>query len=404
MKYPREQIAEYKRERRVVMKKIYEAWTSVSLVKRIVAGLVLGVVLGMACPSVTGIALFGDVFVGALKAVAPLLVFFLIISSLCHSGKSHGGVIKTVIILYMFSTFLAALVAVIASFAFPVTLTLADAATDLSAPQGIAEVMKSLLMNIVSNPVASIINANYIGILAWAVLFGIGLRGAKEETKKIREELNQFKNDIGEIDSKSEDDKIARKMEQIMQRKERKEKRKKDKATRDAEAAQRIKEAQQKRLDEINYQPKAGDDVRIKGLKTVGKVETVDGKMATVIFGDMRTKMPASRLQKAEARQEEQRPTSISRETRETIDNRKLNFKSDLDVRGMRGDEALNAVMNYIDDAILVGMSRVRILHGKGNGILRQLIRQYLSTIPNVTSFRDEHIQFGGAGITVVVL
>ena len=226
----------------------------------------------------------------------------------------------------------------------------------------------------------------------------------KEETKKIREELNQFKNDIGEIDSKSEDDKIARKMEQIMQRKERKEKRKKDKATRDAEAAQRIKEAQQKRLDEINYQPKAGDDVRIKGLKTVGKVETVDGKMATVIFGDMRTKMPASRLQKAEARQEEQRPTSISRETRETIDNRKLNFKSDLDVRGMRGDEALNAVMNYIDDAILVGMSRVRILHGKGNGILRQLIRQYLSTIPNVTSFRDEHIQFGGAGITVVDL
>ena len=226
----------------------------------------------------------------------------------------------------------------------------------------------------------------------------------KEETKKIREELNQFKNDIDSIDKTGEDDKIARKMEQILQRKERKEKRKKDKATRDAEAAQRIKEAQQKRLDEINYQPKVGDTVRIKGLKTVGKVEAVDGKMATVIFGDMKTKMPANRLQRAEAQPEQDRPIGVSRETRQTIDNRKLNFKSDLDVRGMRGDEALNAVMNFIDDAILVGMSRVRILHGKGNGILRNLIRQYLSTVPNVTSYQDEHVQFGGAGITVVDL
>ena len=226
----------------------------------------------------------------------------------------------------------------------------------------------------------------------------------KEETKKIREELNQFKSGIDNIDKPGEDDKIARKMEQILQRKERKEKRKKDKATRDAEAAQRIKEAQQKRLDEINYQPQVGDTVRIKGLKTVGKVEAVDGKMATVIFGDMKTKMPANRLQRAEAQPEQDRPIGVSRETRQTIDNRKLNFKSDLDVRGMRGDEALNAVMNFIDDAILVGMSRVRILHGKGNGILRNLIRQYLSTVPNVTSYQDEHVQFGGAGITVVDL
>ena len=92
---------------------------------------------------------------------------------------------------------------------------------------------------------------------------------------------------------------------------------------------------------------------------------------------------------------------SVSRSTRETIDNRKLNFKQDLDIRGMRGDEALNAVTYFIDDAILVGMPRVRILHGKGNGILRQLIRQYLSTVPNVADYHDEHVQFGGAGITV---
>lgn len=96
------------------------------------------------------------------------------------------------------------------------------------------------------------------------------------------------------------------------------------------------------------------------------------------------------------------RPMSIGRQTRETIDNRKLNFKQDIDVRGMRGDEAINAVMYFIDDAILVGVSRVRILHGTGTGILKQLIRQYLATIPNITNFKDEHVQFGGAGITVV--
>ena len=95
---------------------------------------------------------------------------------------------------------------------------------------------------------------------------------------------------------------------------------------------------------------------------------------------------------------------TVGRQTRETIDEKKLNFKQDLDVRGMRGDEALNAVMYFIDDATLVGMSRVRILHGTGTGILRQLIRQYLATVPAVTDYRDEHVQFGGAGITVVDL
>jgi DNA mismatch repair protein MutS2 len=94
----------------------------------------------------------------------------------------------------------------------------------------------------------------------------------------------------------------------------------------------------------------------------------------------------------------------VSKGTRQVIDHRKLNFKQDIDVRGMRGDEAINAITYFIDDAILVGVSRVRILHGTGTGILRQLIRQYLGTIPNVTHYRDEHVQFGGAGITVVDL
>ncbi|MDE6013201.1 MAG: Smr/MutS family protein, partial [Prevotella sp.] len=159
-----------------------------------------------------------------------------------------------------------------------------------------------------------------------------------------------------------------------------------------------------------------GATVRIKGLTSIGEVESIDGKMATVIFGGMRTKMRLERLEaanptKSEASKAEERNVKIvgirgnlSNETRQAIDTRKLNFRQDLDVRGMRGDEAINAVTYFIDDAILVGMSRVRILHGTGSGILRQLIRQYLHTVPNVTSYRDEHVQFGGAGITVVDL
>ena len=138
----------------------------------------------------------------------------------------------------------------------------------------------------------------------------------------------------------------------------------------------------------------------------MGKIESIQGKNATVIFGDLRSTTSLKKLEHATApKREEPRPfMTVGRQTRETIDEKKLNFKQDLDVRGMRGDEALNAVMYFIDDATLVGMSRVRILHGTGTGILRQLIRQYLATVPAVTSYKDEHVQFGGAGITVVDL
>lgn len=228
----------------------------------------------------------------------------------------------------------------------------------------------------------------------------------KEETKRIREELNEFKAGVSEIDAKANDDLIAKKIRQIQERKERHKKHKDEKAERERQAAAKLREAASKSAKKEGRNLEVGDSVKIKGLSTVGKIESMDGKNATVIFGGMRTKMPASRLEyvdMAEAKKEDVAPVfNVSRETRETIDNRKLNFRQDLDVRGMRGDEALNAVMYFIDDACLVGMSRVRILHGKGNGILRQLIRQYLATVPSVTSFRDEHVQFGGAGITVV--
>lgn len=229
----------------------------------------------------------------------------------------------------------------------------------------------------------------------------------KEETKRIREELNAFKEEVKEFDTKDNDEKIARKMVQIQQRKERHEKRKREKAEERRRDAAAVKVAVQDKRSVSSADFQMGDAVRIKGLSSVGKVKSVDGKIATVIFGDMRTKMRTDRLEYVktvgQAKTElSLQSYSVSRSTRETIDNRKLNFKQDLDIRGMRGDEALNAVTYFIDDAILVDMPRVRILHGKGNGILRQLIRQYLSTVPNVADYHDEHVQFGGAGITVV--
>lgn len=225
----------------------------------------------------------------------------------------------------------------------------------------------------------------------------------KEETRKIREELESFKKEVADIDTRANDEKIERKIRQIQQRKERKEQRKLQKKhqeeTHSTTENTNISTKKAEKLD-------VGDTVRIKGLSSIGKIESIEGKMCTVIFGDMRTKMRLERLELAKAPKQNisQGIINISRTTRETIDSRRENFHQDIDVRGMRGDEAINAVTYFIDDAILVGMTQVRILHGTGNGILRQLIRQYLSTLPHVSSFRDEHVQFGGAGITVVQL
>ena len=241
----------------------------------------------------------------------------------------------------------------------------------------------------------------------------------KERTRLIREELNTFKEGISDIDTRDNDEQIARKIRQLQERRERREKRKAEKLERKEESGKReenTSEAEGSRLSALNAPLKVGDTVRIKGLTSVGTIESIDGKTATIIFGGMKTKMRAERLERAEApkpqttKAEERNANiagsyaNVSSGTRNAIDSRKLNFHQDIDVRGMRGDEAINAVTYFIDDAILVGVPRVRILHGTGSGILRQLIRQYLATIPNVSHFRDEHVQFGGAGITVVDL
>ena len=241
----------------------------------------------------------------------------------------------------------------------------------------------------------------------------------KEATRRIREELDAFRQEVENIDTQASDELIERKMRQIQERKERKQKRKEEREGKKEQAQQASDKALEGTANTVTPAAstpplKQGSTVRIKGLTTVGTIESTDGKMATVIFGGMRTKMRVERLEAAQESKAQQSKTeernasimgsygNVSRDTRAAIDSRKLNFHQDLDVRGMRGDEAINAVTYFIDDAILVGMSRVRILHGTGSGILRQLIRQYLATVPNVSHYRDEHVQFGGAGITVV--
>ena len=159
-------------------------WNEISLVKRIICGLIIGILLGLTVPQVTVISILGDLFVSALRAVAPLLVLFLVMGALAHQGNGTRSNMKQVIFLYLFGTFVSGCVAVAASFLFPVTITLTQSAdTAAAAPSGIGEVLSSLLTSVVSNPVDALANANYLGILAWAVLLGIALRKAGEGTK-----------------------------------------------------------------------------------------------------------------------------------------------------------------------------------------------------------------------------
>ncbi len=233
----------------------------------------------------------------------------------------------------------------------------------------------------------------------------------KERTRLVREELQQFREQVVNDDTRglmSEED-FAKKLRQMEERKARKEKRKNEKAQKEERAAAHLSAVA--KAPSEPHTITIGSTVRMKGLNTIGKVENISGKQATVVFGEVRTKVKLEQLEYAEKPKEEKKKNDHSdlaiqttRITSATIEDRKHNFHQDIDVRGMRGDDAIDAVMHFIDDAILVGMSRVRILHGTGSGILRQLIRQYLHTVPNVKSAKDEHVQFGGSGITVVDL
>ena len=172
------------------MKKILNKWNDIPLVARILIGLVLGAVLGLTVPQASVIGILGDVFVGALKAIAPILVFVLIISALANANGKIGSRFRTVIMLYLMTTLLASFLAVAASYAFPVTLKLTDAVQQ-EAPSGIGQVLKTLITNMVQNPITAMTNANYIGILAWAVVFGVALRKlASESTKNLLSDIS----------------------------------------------------------------------------------------------------------------------------------------------------------------------------------------------------------------------
>lgn len=259
-------------------------------------------------------------------------------------------------------------------------------------------------------------------------------QAAKEETRKIRAELDAFKEEVEDDTWKNNkkskkstgflsDEDFQKKVDQLKARKQRHEDRKKKKKDDEQKAASALRDAALKPKKAIDRDIVVGDNVRLKGLKSKGVVEQISGKTATVQVGDMKTKVPISRLElvtedsndvqtdsstqqqpksKMDEIKENLQAIKVSHVTQDTIDEHRKGFNPELDVRGMRGDEALQAVRYFIDDAILMGVQRVRILHGKGNGILRQLIRQYLSAEPNVTNYHDEDVRFGGAGITVV--
>ena len=218
----------------------------------------------------------------------------------------------------------------------------------------------------------------------------------KERTRLARKELADFQKELAEKEKDEKEAAINRKMEKLREKQNRKKEKKKKSDNEPAHTP-------------ITVIPKvpvieAGCHVRLKGQTSIGQVVEVSGKNATVIFGMLKSTVKTERLEVTNAPKDNRQKavTFVSKQTQDEVYEKKLNFKQDIDVRGMRGDEALQAVTYFIDDAILLGMSRVRILHGTGNGILRTLIRDYLSGVPGISHFHDEHVQFGGAGITVV--
>ena len=167
------------------MKRIIRAWNKASLIKRILIGMLLGASLGLLFPSLSGLGILGDLFVGGLKAIAPVLVFTLVANALSQHQKGQDTNMKTVIFLYLLGTFAAALVAVLASFLFPVQITLSSASTEIAPPDGIGQVLSNLLLNLVDNPLNAVVKANYIGILSWAVVFGLAMREASKNSKEL---------------------------------------------------------------------------------------------------------------------------------------------------------------------------------------------------------------------------
>lgn len=224
----------------------------------------------------------------------------------------------------------------------------------------------------------------------------------KDRTREARQQIQEFQKSLSAEDMNAAEDQIAKKMKQLLERQNRKAERKEKKGLQQKSQLQPTSTILDKK-DTF----KVGDKVRLKGQTAVGEIISMDGSNATINFGSMRTNIKLQRIEKVSQQSVKEEPkvaTFVSRQTQDSVYEKKLQFRQDLDVRGMRGEEAIQAVTYFIDDALVLGASRVRILHGTGTGILRTLIRQYLNITLGVKSFRDEHVQFGGAGITVVDL
>ncbi|HIV80050.1 MAG TPA: serine/threonine transporter SstT [Candidatus Avanaerovorax faecigallinarum] len=174
------------------MKSAVKFWNSLSLVKQIIIGLIIGIILALTLgDKVSGIVILGNLFVNALKGVAPVLVFFIVMGAICQHQKGQKTNMKSVIVLYLTGTFLAGTSAVVSSFIFPMSIELAEGAGDVTPPGGLTEVLQNLLFQIVANPVDALMNANYIGILTWAILLGIALRHASDGTKKAIGDISE---------------------------------------------------------------------------------------------------------------------------------------------------------------------------------------------------------------------
>lgn len=223
----------------------------------------------------------------------------------------------------------------------------------------------------------------------------------KEKTRNARRELADFSKQIEELAHREQQMRVDREMAKIMARQERKKTGKGSVKTQTAEGSTAVAQ------ETVTKKPlfEMGMYVRIIGQQAVGEIISVNRNCAVVRFGAIKSTIALKRLQLADAPKEEVRKVSfLSSETQERLHNKRLNFKSEIDIRGMRGEEAVQAVTYFLDDATLCGVHQLRVLHGTGNGILRTLVRQYLSTVPFVRTFHDEHVQFGGAGITVIDL
>ena len=221
-------------------------------------------------------------------------------------------------------------------------------------------------------------------------------KAEKERTKLVRKELSDFSREVEELARRQQSERADREMAKLLARQERKKNGKREKKGETSE-----RPVVEKKAPALVV----GCYVKIRGQQVAGEVLVINKKDAVVRFGAIKSTVALDRLEQCDAPKAEKRAVSfLTSETQENLHNKRLNFKSEIDVRGMRGEEAVQAVGYFIDDATVCGVHQVRVLHGTGNGILRTLLRQYLSTLPVVESFRDEHVQFGGAGITVIEL